>query len=188
MEKVKLGLEEIWLNDVVTDKSVLDLRKRIIEQADMFPNAPIIIYLNTPGGSIDSLTILVDTLEDLKKTHEVITVCVGKAMSAGAVIFACGSQRFVAPSSVIMLHQASTLTRGTATDLTKVTEDLDKATKYMTDVITRNCKVSKSLLNKIFQANTDFFLEAKEAVKFGIATEMGLPRLERHVEYKVIVT
>lgn len=185
MEKVKLGFEEIWLNDLVTDKSVLDIRKRIMEQADAFPNAPVVIYLNTPGGSIDSLTILVDTLEAIKKTHEVITVCVGKAMSAGAVIFACGTKRFVAPSSVVMIHQASTITRGTATDFSKVTEDLEKATKYMSDVISRNCKVSKVLLNKIFQSNTDFFLEPGEAVKFGIATEIGLPRLERFVEYKL---
>ena len=75
------------------------------------PDAPIDLYLNSPGGSMTSMLAIYDAMEFIRP--EVGTKCVGQAASTAAVLLAAGApgQRMVLPRARVVLHQPSAAAR-----------------------------------------------------------------------------
>ena len=98
----------IFLGVQVDDASANDVMAQLLtlEQAD--PDRDIVIYINSPGGSITSLTAIYDTMQFVKP--DVQTVCLGQAASAAAVILGGGTKgkRFALKNSRIIIHQPAT--------------------------------------------------------------------------------
>ena len=67
------------------------------------PNRPIIVYINTPGGRADGLMTMIAVLDSVP--NQLITVALGQAHSAGAILLSHGDVRFVSPVSRVMIHQ-----------------------------------------------------------------------------------
>ena len=83
------------------------------------PDAPIDLYLNSPGGSMTSMLAIYDAMEFIRP--EVGTKCVGQAASTAAVLLAAGApgQRMVLPRARVVLHQPSGGGQGTLPDLAR---------------------------------------------------------------------
>ncbi len=81
------------------------------------PDKDISIYINSPGGSVYAGLAIYDTMQFIKP--DVATMCVGMAMSMGAVLLAGGAKgkRLALPNSKIMIHQVSSGFQGQATDI-----------------------------------------------------------------------
>lgn len=131
---------------------------------------PITMFVNCPGGDADSGFGIFDAMRFVDAP--ITTVCMGLAASAAIIIFLGGvrGRRFVMPNSRFMIHQPSTQSQGTASDLEITAEEIEKLRSQYNGIIAKETgKTSKQILK---DAHRDFWLTADEAVEYGLATKV----------------
>ena len=134
------------------------------------PKKDIFMYINSPGGVITSGLSILDTMNYLK--CDVSTVCFGQAASMGAVLLSCGAKgkRFALPNSRVMIHQPLGGARGQATDIEIQAKEIltlkEKLNKILAD------KTNQSLKKIASDTERDYFMNAEEAVKYGLVDEV----------------
>src|SRR5919204_616366 len=102
------------------------------------PERDISLYINSPGGSAYAGMAIYDTMQYVRPA--VSTVCVGMAMSAGAMILCGGAagKRFVLPNAKVMIHQGSGGFRGTPADIQIAAREILDMTRRMAEIIARH--------------------------------------------------
>jgi len=168
-----LWLEEknriIWLDDSVSHDS-LPIIKRIMNYNIMDKGLPIEerkpikLMLDTPGGSVDVMNVMVNAIK-ISKTP-VWTINFTSALSAGAHILAAGHKRFAMPGSTVLVHSGSGNLSGTAEQIEKAKEYYDKVSKKADDQLLADTKIDKKTYKK--KAPFDWYISAEEALEFGI--------------------
>ena len=136
------------------------------------PEKPINFYINSPGGSVSAGLAIYDTMQYIKAP--VYTICMGMAMSFGAVLLAAGSKgkRFALPNARIMIHQVRQWggPGGTATDIEIENQEMQNIKKILTEIMSRHTgQPYKKVLKDM---EHDFYMSAEEAKKYGIIDEV----------------
>tara|TARA_B100000963_G_scaffold88087_1_gene75663 strand:+ start:131 stop:724 length:594 start_codon:yes stop_codon:yes gene_type:complete len=134
------------------------------------PKKDIYMYINSPGGVITSGLSILDTMNYLK--CDVSTVCFGQAASMGAVLLSSGAKgkRFALPNSRVMIHQPLGGARGQATDIEIQAKEILTLKEKLNKILSET--TSQSM--KKIQADTerDYFMNAEEAIKYGLVDEI----------------
>ena len=134
------------------------------------PKKDIYMYINSPGGVITSGLSILDTMNYLK--CDVSTVCFGQAASMGAVLLSCGAKgkRFALPNSRVMIHQPLGGARGQATDIEIQAKEIltlkEKLNKILSETTNQSIKKIQT------DTERDYFMNAQEAVKYGLVDEI----------------
>ncbi len=140
------------------------------------PSKPISMYINSPGGVVTAGMAIHDTMQYIKP--RVSTVCIGQAASMGSFLLASGEpgMRIALPNARMMLHQPSGGARGTAADIEIQANEILRIKQRMHDLYV---KYTGRTLEEIVEAmDRDTFLEAGEAMKFGIVDKVFETRPE----------
>jgi ATP-dependent Clp protease protease subunit len=126
----------------------------------------ILLYVNSPGGSVSAGLAIVDTMMHIKPNVQ--TVCVGIAASMGAVILSAGTKgkRFALPNAEVMIHQPSGGMQGQATDIEITAKQIMKLKDSLNRILAKNTGKPLSQIQK--DVDRDFYLSAEEAKKYGI--------------------
>ncbi len=134
------------------------------------PKKDIYMYINSPGGVITSGLSILDTMNYLK--CDVSTVCFGQAASMGAVLLSCGSKgkRFALPNSRVMIHQPLGGARGQATDIEIQAKEILTLKEKLNKILAE--KTNQSLKKIASDTERDYFMNAEEAVKYGLVDEV----------------
>lgn len=130
------------------------------------PKKDIHIYINSPGGSVYSGLAIYDTMQYIKPN--VVTTCVGIAMSMGALILAGGQKgkRFALPNSKIMIHQLSGGFQGPAADIEIQAKEALNLRKKLDEILAKH---TGQPLKKVSEdTDRDYFMTADEAKSYGI--------------------
>ncbi len=132
------------------------------------PSKDIFLYINSPGGSVNDGLAIIDTMNYIK--CDVNTICIGSAMSMGALILASGTKgkRFALPNSEIMIHQVliSGGLSGPATDTEIYTKNLLRNKQRLNTIISER---SGQPYEKVCQdTERDNFMTAEEALEYGL--------------------
>lgn len=130
------------------------------------PDKDIMLYINSPGGSITDGMAIYDTMQYIKA--DVSTICIGMAASMGAFLLAGGAKgkRFALPNAEIMIHQPLGGARGQATDIQIHAEHILKTKAKMNRMLSEN---TGQPLEKIqHDVERDYFMDALEAKAYGI--------------------
>ena len=134
------------------------------------PKKDIYMYINSPGGVITSGLSILDTMNYLK--CDVSTVCVGQAASMGAVLLAGGAKgkRFALPNSRVMIHQPLGGVQGQATDIEIHAKEIKTLKEKLNNIL---ATATGQTLKKIEKdTERDFFMDSKEAAKYGLIDEI----------------
>jgi ATP-dependent Clp protease protease subunit len=134
------------------------------------PKKDIMLYINSPGGSVTSTLAMLDTMSYIKP--DVATICVGIAASGAAILLAGGAKgkRFTLPNAEVMIHQPWGGAQGQATDI-EITAKHILATRDRLNKILS--KATGQPLSKIEQdVERDYFMSAEEAKKYGIVDDI----------------
>ena len=130
------------------------------------PDRDISIYINSPGGGVYAGLTIYDTMQFVKP--DVQTICVGTALSMGALLLAGGAKgkRMALPNAKILLHQVSGGFEGQATDIEIQAREVISVKRRLEEIIALHSgqpleKVSKDM-------ERDYFLSAEEAKDYGI--------------------
>jgi len=142
----------IFLGTPVDDQIANLIVAQLLHLESDDPDKDIALYINSPGGVVYPGLAIYDTMQFIKP--DVQTICVGMAMSMGAVILAGGAKgkRMALPNSKILIHQGSAGFHGQPTDMEEIMathtgQELEKISKDM---------------------DRDFYMTAKEAEEYGI--------------------
>ena len=135
---------------------------------------PIEFYLSTYGGSADDMFALYDIMKNIQKTTEIHTVGVGKVMSAGVPLLACGTKgkRRIAKNCRIMIHSVSAGNQGNIHDLMNELGAVEELQKMYINCLVAETKMTKSQLKKMLKRKVNVYLSAEQAIKLGIADEI----------------
>jgi ATP-dependent Clp protease protease subunit len=126
----------------------------------------IIMYINTPGGSITSMWSIIDTMNLIKP--DVATICVGLAASAGSVILASGAKgkRSILPHAEVMIHQPLGGAQGQASDIEITARHIIKTKNLLIEYMAEMTGKDKDKVHN--DMDRDFFMSAEDALDYGI--------------------
>lgn len=180
--------DEIWVNEF-NEESARDFRDSILDASKGDPNRPVIVYIDSYGGQVDSLASMIETLDQIP--NPVITVAVGKAMSCGAVLLSHGDIRFCGKHTRIMIHEVSGGTGGDVHDVHADAIEMKRLNEYFMALLATNCGIKggyESLRKMIKDRDgRDTYMTANQAMNFGLVDVVGLPKIEKAVGYKVLI-
>ncbi len=130
----------------------------------------ISMYINSPGGVVTAGMAIHDTMQYIKP--KIRTVCVGQAASMGSFLLAAGEpgMRVALPNARIMVHQPSGGARGMASDIEIQAREILRIRQRMNDLYVKYTGQSLTDIEKALDRDT--FLEAEEALKFGIVDKV----------------
>jgi ATP-dependent Clp protease protease subunit len=174
-------LVEIWMKGDFNQTSAFELRQAILKHAAYSKDIPIVIYINSYGGQVDALNSILDTIDSVP--NKIITVCAGTAMSCGAVLLACGDERYIGANSRAMIHQVSTMAWGTTVEIKNSAKETDKLNNQLMRILAKRTGMPLSEMRALFNSNIDKYLDAKESVKFGLVDKVGVPRVVEKLSY-----
>lgn len=159
----------IRLAGQVTDSLADEIIAKLEYLADK-SGEPIKLYINSPGGSVTAGLAIYDTMKRIK--CDVSTICVGMAASMGAFLLAGGTKgkRYITENAEVMIHQPLGGAYGQSTDVTLVAEHLSNVKKKLNAIMASN--TGKSIKQIAIDTDRDHYLDAKEAVEYGLVDKV----------------
>jgi ATP-dependent Clp protease protease subunit len=146
------------------------------------PNADILFYINSPGGSVTAGLAIYDTMQFIKP--DVSTIVLGQACSMGSFLAQAGAQgkRIVLPESRTMIHRVSSGTPGTRgsvhvqelqfEDAKRSFEESQRLNERLTELYVRHNTAGKTYDELFGDMKFDTFLSAQQAVEYGLADQV----------------
>ncbi|MSR45557.1 MAG: ATP-dependent Clp protease proteolytic subunit [Planctomycetes bacterium] len=127
---------------------------------------PITVFVNSPGGDADSGFAIYDVMKYVRAP--IRTICAGLAASAGVPIFLGGRKgmRFSLPSSRFLIHQPSMQAMGSASDIEITSVEIERIREKYNRII--ELETGRSAEKVKSDCMRDFWLDAKEAVQYGL--------------------
>ena len=159
-----LGERIIFLGQQVDD----DIANKITAQLLLLaadPDKDIYLYINSPGGSVDSGMAIFDTMQWI--SNDVATVAMGLAASMGQFLLSAGTpgKRFALPHSRIMMHQPSGGLGGTASDIRIQAEQSLHIKRTMAALIAKHTGQTVEQIEA--DSDRDRWFTAQEALEYG---------------------
>ena len=138
------------------------------------PKKDITLYINSPGGQIQSGLAIVDAMHHIKP--DVATVCVGMAASMGAIILSQGKKgkRFSLPNAEVMIHQPLTGIEGQASDILITANHIVKLKEKLTKMIADASGQDYKKVEK--DKDRDYWMSSEEAKKYGLVHSILKPK------------
>ena len=134
------------------------------------PDRDISLYINSPGGDINSLFAIYDTMQYIKP--DLTTICFGQAASAAAVLLAAGTKgkRLALPHSRILIHQPYAGAEGQVSDIELASREIQRLKIQLEEVLARHTGQSAEKVHD--DTDRDFVMTAAEARDYGIIDEV----------------
>ena len=156
----------IFLGTPVTEDIANLIVAQLIHLESEDPDKDISMYINSPGGSVYAGLAIYDTMQYIKP--DVQTICVGIAMSMGALLLGGGApgKRMATPNSKILIHQVSGGFQGQATDIEIHAREIIDIRRRLDEIIAHH---TGQEIDRVKQdTERDYFMSAEEAVEYSI--------------------
>ncbi|WP_010540441.1 ATP-dependent Clp protease proteolytic subunit [Dietzia alimentaria] len=157
----------IFLGTQVDDASANDIMAQLLVLEGQDPDRDITMYINSPGGSFTSLMAIYDTMQYVRP--DVVTVCLGQAASAAAILLAAGTpgKRAALPNARILIHQPSTGGfQGQVSDLEIQAAEIERMRRLMESTLAQHSGRTAEQVRD--DTDRDKILTAAEAKEYGI--------------------
>ncbi|MDO5662419.1 MAG: ATP-dependent Clp protease proteolytic subunit [Brachybacterium sp.] len=162
----------IFLGVQVDDASADDVMAQLLVLESQDPDRDIIMYINSPGGSFTALTAIYDTMQYIKP--DVMTVCLGQAASAAAVLLAAGSpgKRLALPNARILIHQPAMGGQGggQASDIEIQANEIMRMRDWLEDTLAHHTGRAKEDISRDIER--DKILTAQSALEYGLVDQV----------------
>lgn len=138
---------------------------------DSLSHDPILLYIDSPGGSVTAGFAVHDTMKLLKSP--VHTVAVGLCASMGAFLLAAGDKRAALPNAEVMIHQPLGGAKGQASDVVLHARHLEKTKEKLNRLLSEYTGQPLDVIER--ETDRDNFMSAGEALAFGLVDEILVP-------------
>ncbi len=130
------------------------------------PEKDIMLYINSPGGSVTAGLAIFDTMQHIRA--DVSTICLGQAASMGAFLLAAGAKgkRMCLPHSRVLIHQPLGGAQGQATDIQIQAEEIIRIKKTLNEILATNTGQSLKKIEK--DTDRDYIMTPEQALEYGM--------------------
>ena len=134
------------------------------------PDRDISLYINSPGGDINALFAIYDTMQYIKP--DIATICFGQAASAAAVLLAAGTRgkRLALPHARVLIHQPYAGAQGQVSDLQIASQEIQRLKHQLEVLLAEHTGQSVEKISD--DTDRDFVMTAEEAREYGIIDEV----------------
>lgn len=148
--------------------NIITAQLLFLESAD--PKRDIVMYINSPGGSVYAGLGIYDTMQFIKP--DVGTICTGLAASMGAVLLAGGAakKRAALPHSRIMIHQPMSGMQGQASDMEISLKQTLEVKKDLYNILASHSGQTYDKIEK--DSDRDYWMRSEEAKEYGLIDEV----------------
>ena len=160
----------IFLGQPIDDTVANDVMAQLLTLESMDSDRDIILYINSPGGSFTALTAIYDTMQFVRP--DVMTICLGQAASAAAIILAGGAKgkRYALEHSRILIHQPSSEGGGQASDIEIQAREIMRMRELLESMLSKHTvRTPEEVAQDI---ERDKILTAAEAVEYGLIDQV----------------
>ena len=156
----------VFLGTPVVDEVANLIVAQLIHLESDDPDKDISLYINSPGGSVYAGLAIYDTMQFIKP--DVSTICVGSAMSMGALLLAGGAKgkRFALPNARVLIHQVAGGFEGQATDIEIHAREVLNLRQRLDEIIAEH--TGREVAQVRLDTERDYFMSAEEAKTYGI--------------------
>jgi ATP-dependent Clp protease protease subunit len=156
----------IFLGTPVTEDIANLTVAQLIHLESEDPEKDISVYINSPGGSVYAGLAIYDTMQYIKP--DVQTICVGVAMSMGALLLGGGAEdkRMATPNSKILIHQVSGGFQGQATDIEIHAKEIIDVRRRLDEIIAKH--TGQPLEKVAKDTERDYFMSSDEAKEYNL--------------------
>ena len=160
----------IFLGQPIDDTVANDVMAQLLTLESMDSDRDIIIYINSPGGSFTALTAIYDTMQFVRP--DVMTICLGQAASAAAIILAGGAKgkRYALEHSRILIHQPSSEGWGQASDIEIQAREIMRMRQLLESMLSKHTTRTPEQIAQDIER--DKILTAAEAVEYGLIDQV----------------
>ncbi len=130
------------------------------------PEKDIMLYINSPGGSVTAGFAIYDTMQHIRA--DVSTICLGQAASMGAFLLSSGTKgkRMALPHSRVLIHQPLGGAQGQATDIEIQAAEIIRIKKSLNEILAKNTGQSIKKIEK--DTDRDYIMTPEEALEYGM--------------------
>jgi len=160
----------IFLGDDVNEHTANLVVAQLLFLENQDPNKDIILYINSPGGSVYDAMAIYDTMQFVKS--DIQTVGIGVQASAAAFLLSSGTKgkRLLLPHATVMIHQPSSGTRGKVTDQEIDLREALRVKRMMEEIMAKN---TGQPIKKVHEdMERDFWMTAEDAKKYGLVDKI----------------
>ena len=156
----------IFLGDAIEDHLANLIIAQLLFLDSEDPEKDISLYINSPGGEVNSGLAIYDTMQYLRSP--VSTICLGMAASMAAVLLAAGAKgkRYALPNARIMIHQGSGGFRGNAPDAMIQMKEWEFLVQRNNEILSRH--TGQPLEKVMKDTDRDYFMAPEDAKDYGI--------------------
>jgi len=159
------------------EKSAKDFQQQI-SLAHNTGQKIIPVVIDSYGGQVYSLMSMISAIKHAE--IPVATIVEGKAMSCGAILFSFGEQglRFIDPDATVMIHDVSSMEYGKVEEIKASADETERLNQKVYTMMARNCGKKDDYFLKIVhkKGHADWFLDAEEAKRHGMANQIRVPK------------
>ena len=136
------------------------------------PDADILFYINSPGGSVTAGLAIYDTMQFIKP--DVSTIVMGQACSMGSLLATAGapSKRMMLPNARHMIHQPSGGARGMQSDIEISYKEITYLKKRLTQIYVDHNSAGKTYAQFEKDMDRDTFMSAEQALAYGLIDQI----------------
>ena len=170
IDEMLLENRVVFLVGEINHASATGVIMRLLHLENTKPGVDISLYVNSPGGAVDDTLAIYDTMNHI--SSEVSTVCVGKAMSGGALVLAAGEKgkRYCLPHAKVMIHQPYGGVYGQTTDVVIQAEEILKTKKQLNEILAKHTGQDVARIEE--DSERDKFFSAQEAKDYGLVDDV----------------
>jgi ATP-dependent Clp protease protease subunit len=160
----------ILVSTPIEDQTANLIVAQLIYLSNEDPDAPIQMYISSPGGSVYAGMAIYDTMQMIP--NQISTVAVGFTASFGTVLLTAGTKghRYALPNATIHIHQPHGGTQGQASDIEIQAKEMLRLKQSLNEILAN--ATGKTLKEIEVDTNRDFYLTAAEAVKYGLVDQV----------------
>jgi ATP-dependent Clp protease protease subunit len=160
----------IFLGTPINDQVANLVVAQLLHLSGEDPEAPIQMYINSPGGQVYAGLAIYDTMQMIP--NPISTLAVGMTASFGTVLLTAGtkSQRYALPNATIHMHQPLGGASGQASDIEIQAREILRLKDDLNNILSRHTGKSIDVIDR--DTNRDFFLDAKGAVEYGLVDQV----------------
>lgn len=162
----------IMLGTAIDDRVANNVIAQLLYLANRDSEKDIMLYINSPGGSVTAGLGILDTMNYIKA--DVSTICIGQAASMGALLLAAGTKgkRKVLPNARVLIHQPLGGAQGQASDIEIQANEILRLKQKINEMLSD--MTGQTIDTVIKDTDRDSILTPEEALKYGIVDKIIL--------------
>jgi len=160
----------VFLGTAIDDQGANLIVAQLLHLESEHADQDIALYINSPGGDMIGLFAILDTMRFINP--DVVTICVGQAASAAAVLLAAGApgKRFALPNARVLIHQPHGGAQGQSTDMELAVAEMVEMRRRMIDVLVDATGQPRERITA--DIDRDYIVRDDQAVAYGLVDEI----------------